>query len=490
MLLDIPPRAGWDRVLITSVSEDSRRIEPGGLFIAVSGTSQDGMDFLPDALERGAVAVVCERPQELRVPCAVVSDARRALAVLAAGFYDEPTQEIHTIGVTGTNGKTTVCHWVSHLLGSNDVALVTTVTNAESGLRELTGLTTPSSPIVQRIAREVVESGKRSLVIEASSIGLEQLRLDAVAFDVAAFTNLTHDHLDLHGNLERYLDAKARLFRRLGPEGWAVVNADDSRAGDILKGTRGRVLRVGTHEPADLAATGVEPKGDGVRFRLAYADEVAEICLPVAGLHNVQNALLAVGIALVSGMTLAAIAGLLPSLPAVPGRQTRFRDDRGVTAIVDFAHNPEALRRMLEIVRTPYGRVAAVFGCPGGSDRAKRPQMGEISGRLADLTVLTSDNPKQEAPQTIAGEIAAGVRRVGGHFEVHLDRASAVRWAVEWANPGDVVLVAGKGHERVQIVGDALVPYSDAEVLAGLGFTAGRQPRGPNDSKERLKDTR
>lgn len=475
-LLGVELDAEWNGISVTGISEDSRQIESGGLFVAIPGTARDGADFATDAAARGAAAVVCEHLLPLDVPCVVVSDARRALAALAAGHFDHPTRELHTIGVTGTNGKTTVCHWIAHILGGERTELVTTVTNAESGISELT---TPSSPVVQRIARTAVEAGKANLVIEASSIGLKQRRLDAVKFDVAAFTNLTHDHLDLHGSLESYMNAKAHLFRQLEPAGWAVVHGTDPAAEAILAASRGRPFTVGLSDSADLSAREIAPTASGTSFLLAQGRETAVVCLPAIGRHNVENALVAAGVAVCSDVALAEIAERLRTAPAIRGRGAVFRNAARVTAVVDFAHNPDALQRTLEMLRPIYDRVVAVFGCPGESDRAKRPRMGEICGRLADLTILTSDNPKGEPPEAIIEEIAVGLRGTGGAQESCVDRADAVRRGVERARPGDVVLVAGKGHEEYQIVEGERIPYSDARVLESLGFVLSSGPSFP-----------
>ena len=459
--------AGAGDVGVTGVCEDSRTIEPGVLFVAIDGTARDGTDFAAAAVARGAVAVVAERPLSLAVPVVIVPDARRALADLAAAFYDTPTEALRVVGVTGTNGKTTVCHWIAHLLGPARTELVGTVANEARGLP---AMTTPASPIVQRIAREAVDAGREHLVIEASSIGLAQGRLDAVSFDVVAFTNLGEDHADLHPDRDAYLAAKAGLFRRLGPDGWGVVNADDPHHAAIAAACRGRTLTVGRARGVDLRATGVEPSSDRVRFVLESGGRSARVDLPAAGVGRVENALVAAGVGLCAGLDLTRIAARLRTAPDVPGRWSVFRDDAGTTAIVDFAHNPDALARALEALQGAYDRIVAVFGVPGGTDRAKRLRMGEIAGRAADVTVLTNDNPKDEAPESILAEIASGVRRVEGHFETCADRAEAIGRAVTAAGAGGVVLVAGKGHERYQIVRGEHIPYADGAVLARLGF--------------------
>jgi len=454
-------------ILVAGIGEDSRRVEPGDLFVAIDGTACDGADFAADAAGHGAVAVIAERQLRIDIPVFVVPDARRALAQLASAFFDAPTEKLRTVGITGTNGKTTVSHWVTHLLGAERTELIGTVANDGRGL---SGMTTPSSPDVQRIAREAAAAGKANLVIEASSIGLAHSRLDTIAFDIAAFTNLTNDHLELHGDLGAYIAAKARLFRQVKPDGWSVVNADDPHACEILAASAGRALTVGRNRAADLRATDVSTLPDRTEFRVTWRGEMIPVIVPTIAVGGVENALVAAGVGICAGLSFTAAADGLRSVPAVPGRWEVFRNADGTTAIVDFAHNPDALGRALERLRGAYDRVVAVFGAPGGTDRQKRLEMGQVSGRLADLTVVTSDNPKNEAPERIVEEIARGVRQANGRFETHVDRAEAVRQAVARTGQGGVVLVAGKGHERYQIVRGKRISYSDTSVLADLGF--------------------
>jgi UDP-N-acetylmuramoyl-L-alanyl-D-glutamate--2,6-diaminopimelate ligase len=460
-------RPGWERIVVTDVCDDSRDVRPGALFVAIPGAVHDGADFVDDALGRGAAAVVSERALAIPVPLLRTDDARAALARLCAAFHGRPTEGLFTVGVTGTNGKTTVCHWIAHLLGGDRSVLIGTLANEARGLP---AVTTPSSRVVQRIAAEAREGGAECLVIEASSIGLEQRRLDAVDFDVGLFTNLTRDHLDLHGTMEAYAKAKRILFDRLKEIASAVINADDPAGGSMLAGCAADVVRYGLTEGADLRGLDPAWAARSARCALAWRGESVRLELPHPGRHNLMNALAASAVALIRGVPLDAVAERLGSAPKLEGRSQFFSRTDGVIGVLDFAHTPDALRRSLEALRPPAGRVFLVFGCPGGSDRGKRPAMGEIAGRLADRTILTADNPKHEAPDAIAEGIEAGLRPTGGDWERIVDRAAAIGRAVERARPGDVILVAGKGHERYQIVGDVFVPYSDRDVLEGLGF--------------------
>lgn len=459
----------WRDVEISGISDDSRCVLAGELFVAIPGASHDGCDYAEDALGRGAAAIVSERACASGVPNLVVPDARVALALLAAEFYGHPTRSLFSVGVTGTNGKTTVCHMAAHLLGAACTTVIGTVANEARGLR---AATTPGSPIVQAIARNAVRAGHRNLVVEASSIGLAQHRLDAVDFDVAVFTNLSRDHYDFHHGRANYLEAKAALFRGLTGSATAVVNRDDPAAGEILDAVSAHILTYSAERAADLTASDIRLEARTSSFKVSWRGEDADVRLPLPGRHNVANALAAVGIGLCAGASLVESAGRLRSVDPVPGRCQYFRRADGTMAVVDFAHTPDALARMLDLVRQAHSRIIVVFGCPGESDRGKRAQMGDVAGRLADLTVLTVDNPKHEDPRAIIDEIASGMARSGARVERVLDRDAAIRLAVAEAGVDDVVLVAGKGHEAYQIVGDRYVEYSDAAVLERLGFTA------------------
>lgn len=466
--LGIDDAAGFEDVMVVGITEDTRRLQPGDLFVAVSGRARNGADFIDEAVRRGAAAVVAKQTHDAPVPVFVVPEPRRALARLSATFFDAPTAELLTVGVTGTNGKTTVCHWIAHILGAAETELIGTVANEAHGLHALTTL---PSPIVHRIARDALDAGKRNLVIEASSIGLAQHRLDDVGFDIAAFTNLSPDHLDWHKDMPAYEEAKAGLFRSLPPDGWAVVNADDPAAERMVRMSPGRAFRVSLGEAGALCAADIQQEPEGIRFRLVRGTEAMPTCLPATGRHNVENALVAAGVALCAGVSLGEVAAQLCSAPAVPGRGEFFRRSAdGATAVVDFAHNAAGLARMLDTLRLSYGRIAVVLGCPGETSPSKRADMGSVSGRMADLVLLTSDNPKDEDPTVIAEDLAAGVRAAGGAYEICIDRAQAILRAATWTGANDVILIAGKGHETYQIVGSTFVPHVDAAVLEGVGF--------------------
>jgi len=480
--IDLPAHPSWKGIYVTRVIEDSRRIEPGDLFVAIRGVKGDGHDYIGQAIARGAVAVVSERPCGPSVPELVVPDGRAALAILAAEMEGRPTEELFTVGVTGTNGKTTVAHLAAQVLGEGETELVSTVSNETRGIP---GVTTPPAPIVQRIARRAVDAGKRNLVIEASSIGLDQRRLFGVGFDVAVFTNLTHDHLDYHRDMEGYLAAKLILFQGLREDAIALINTDDPASGRVASSTRARVITYGFDNEADLRPLDIEPSVRGTIFTLAAPEGSVCVRIHLPAEYNVANALAAAGIGLAKGLKLEEVGRRLGEARPAEGRCEIFRSGDGAEVIVDFAHSPDALERTLRFLKRNYPRVICVFGCPGESDRKKRPLMGRISGRLADLTILTTDNPKQEDPDRIIDEIEIGIIATPGRYERVVDRKEAIRRAIRSSREGDAVLIAGKGHETYQIVGERFVPYSDAAVLQGLGFT---QVRGGNPLPPRTEN--
>lgn len=454
---------GWEKIEIDGVSEDSRQIRPGFLFVAIRGFIEDGRGYIDDALSRGAAAVVVEGvAPPLPVPCIRVGNARAALASLSAALFADPTQKLFTVGVTGTNGKTTVCHLSTHLLGEERTVLVSTVANEA---RNLHAVTTPGSPLIQQISREAVDAGKENLVLETSSAALILNRVDRVDFDAAVFTNISHDHLDLHKDMEAYLKAKLLLFQGLKPEATAIVNADDPAADRVLAANTGRLLTYAVHGDADLRAEDIRCELQKTAFTLRIDSKALPIELHLPGRHNVYNALAAAAVGMVGGIPLVTIAARLKTAQSVDGRYQFFRAKNGATVIVDFAHSPDALEKMLASLRPHCNSLISLFGCSGESDRKKRPLMGAVSGRLADMTILTDDNPKREDPGAIIAEIEAGIIPTGGSYEKIADRQEAIRRAIDLVKEKDILLIAGKGHEPYQIIGREFVPYNDAVFL-------------------------
>ncbi|RMF42080.1 MAG: UDP-N-acetylmuramoyl-L-alanyl-D-glutamate--2,6-diaminopimelate ligase [Anaerolineae bacterium] len=471
---------------VSGVYLDSRQVQPGGIFVALTGGQVDAHRFVPDAIQRGAVAIVGTRPPiDLPVPYAQVQDARKALAQLSAALYDYPAHRLTVIGVTGTDGKTTTSNLLYHILhhAGIRVGMVSTV-NARIGNQELdTGfhVTTPEAPDVQRYLSMMVQAGLTHAVLEATSHGLEQQRVGECAFDVAVVTNITHEHLDYHGDYRQYRAAKARLFGMLGqtpPKAHgtprvAVLNRDDASYDYLWEVTpqRARRLSYGMHPKATFRAEEVEALPDGMRFTLRTPRTRERVTIPLLGAYNVSNVLAALTAAAGGlGVDLHTALDSLRTFPGIPGRMERIALGQDFIAIVDFAHTPNALTRALETVRAlTTGRVIAVFGSAGLRDRQKRRLMAETSARMADLTVLTAEDPRTESLEDILAEMAAGALAQGGvegeTFWRIPDRREAIRFAVKQAQPGDVVIVCGKGHEQSMCFGETEYPWDDRTAL-------------------------
>ena len=454
---------------ILGLTSDSRRVEPGFLFAALPGSHHDGRTFIGEALSRGAAAVLAPpgtRPPEPALPMILDANPRRRFAQMAARFH--PGQPPTVAAVTGTNGKTSVVAFLRRLwrrLGRSAASLGTLGLQAP-GIDRPGGLTTPDPVDLHRTLSDLQGSGVECLALEASSHGLAQYRLDGVRVTAAAFTNLGRDHLDYHGTPEAYLAAKLRLFQDLvEPGGAAVVNADTPEGATVAAAAEDRGLRVFTYGFAgtDIQLTDVHPRPDGQALELTVAGRHHGVTLPLIGDFQVENALCALGLAVACGEDPDAAIAAIAELDGVPGRLQRVaRRGDGAVAYVDYAHTPDALAAVLRALR-PHtaGRLHVVFGCGGDRDRGKRPQMGRVAADLADVAIVTDDNPRTENPAAIRHEILAacpGARDIG-------DRAEAIANAVAGLAAGDLLVVAGKGHESGQIIGTAAVPFDDAAVV-------------------------
>ena len=456
---------------VAAVTDDSRLLRPGGLFVAVRGTDRDGHDYLGEVAERGAGAAVVEDASRTTLPALVVRDARRAAAIVASEAFGLPAEQLRLIGVTGTNGKTTTVGMLRHLLdepGARAASIGTLgvrVGSAGEVLEGGTGLTTPGPIELQRVLRALVEyEGVRAVAMEVSSHSLDQRRVEGVGFDVGVFTNLTQDHLDYHRTMDAYLAAKALLIAHLRPGGTAVVNADDAHWRGLPAAPR--TIRFGVESPnVDVRAADVRYESRGSEWLLELGGERHEVRLPLIGSFNVENALGAAAAAWSVGIAPATLAERLSTLPQVPGRLEILHE--APTVLRDYAHTPDALARALEAVR-PFTRRALilVFGCGGDRDRTKRPLMGEIAARGADRVIVTSDNPRTEDPEQILDDIEAGM---GGRAHERVeDRREAIARAIEMAGDGDVVLLAGKGHETYQIRGTTKLPFDERLIVHEL----------------------
>lgn len=446
-------------VTVTGITADSRQVSPGDLFISIPGAHVDAHRFIPDAIERGAVAVVSQRPCEVPagVGAVVVPDARRALSALADRFYGYPSCTLKMVGVTGTNGKTTTAFLVEAIAREAGKTMGVIGTAGMMLGREViegkAGYTTPEPQTIHRLLATMLDRGAWGAVMEVSSHALEQHRTDHCRFDVAVFTNLTHEHLDYHGDMESYYAAKARLFHELRPGATAVINIDDPYgrrlAGELPLGVR--LYTYGFASDAEVRAEDVQLTAGGARYRLITPVGAVDIEAPyLFGAYNVSNALAAVAAGLALGFGLNTAARALRAAKGAPGRFERIDEGQDFTVVVDYAHTPDGFEKLLSDVarlKEPGTRVIMVFGSAGHRDRTKRPDMGRIAGEYCDVLVLTEEDPRTEDALEIAREIAAGVTR--DEVEIHLieDRVEAIEHAIRMARSGDIVLITGKGHE-------------------------------------------
>jgi UDP-N-acetylmuramoyl-L-alanyl-D-glutamate--2,6-diaminopimelate ligase len=450
-------------VEISDLAYDTRAVGPGALFFCVPGERHDGHAFARDAVDRGAVALVVERVLGLDVAQLVVPDARRAMAQAAVVFFDDPTRELEVAGVTGTNGKTTTTFILHSILAAagRRPGLLGTIDSRIGGERRQAIRTTPEAIDLQRAFREMLDAGDRSCALEATSHGSELGRLDGVRFSALAFTNLGQDHLDFHGTFEHYFDAKRRLFVE-GERPPAAVNVGDDygrRLADELRALGHEpLLTFGMAGDADIRPEQLELDGSGARLRAGGL----ELRTKLRGRFNVENVLAAVAVSRLLGVENDAIAAGVEAHEGVPGRFEAVEAGQPFAVVVDYSHKPDALENVLRTAREfARSRVICVFGCGGDRDRAKRPLMGRIASELADVAIVTSDNPRSEDPDAIIAEVVAGA---AASLEVEPDRAAAIGRGLALAHEGDVVVIAGKGHEQGQEFGDRTIPFDDREV--------------------------
>lgn len=459
---------------VNAVEFSSRDVAPGALFFCVPGTTVDGHDFAADALERGAVALVVERKLDIDAPQFLVDDAREALALCSANFYGMPSRKLDLVGITGTNGKTTTCFLVEHLVrhAGRRAGLIGTVECHVADEVYPSIHTTPESRDFQELLARMVDAGVDVCACEVSSHALDLGRVRGSSFAVAAFSNLTQDHLDYHKTMEDYFAAKARLFTEYEPA--ASVICTDSDAGRHmaqLVADAGRTLyRVGSGADCDVRLAEARFDARTTRIDLEACGEWLHVTLPLVGRFNVENALVAFGIGLALGFTNEAIVSALESAPQVPGRLERVTGSKGAHpgfgVLVDYAHTPDSVAKAIDAVRAVTdGRVLCVFGCGGDRDHGKRPKMG-TAALAADFAIVTSDNPRTEDPNAIIEQILSGMKGHEERYAVMPDRAEAIRFAIGRAREGDVVLIAGKGHEDYQIIGNVKHHFDDREVAA------------------------
>jgi UDP-N-acetylmuramyl-tripeptide synthetase len=449
------------------IQYDSRKVRPGDTFVAIPGLKYDGADFIPQAIANGAQVIVAEK--EVSIPPGIkfekVPSARKALAYLSAKYYDFPSRKLKLMGVTGTNGKTTVAYLIHSILTTAGfkAGIIGTINSA---------LTTPESADLQAELSQMVSEGITHCVMEVSSHALAQERVYGCEFAQAIFTNLTHDHLDYHKTMENYLAAKRKLFEMLSPEAVAIINVDDPASASLIEVVKGEVIPYGLkqakHELRSTKYSEFDVRVSQVEIRekeMFLKINATEIRTPLIGLHHAYNILAAYHSGLALGLSSSLIKKGIEAVKIIPGRQEEIELGQPFRVIVDFAHSPDSLQKLMETYR-PFtkGKIILVFGCPGERDREKRPIMGEIAARLADQVVVTTDDPHGEDPVQIIKDIVKGIERSGKALMIEIDRRKAIEEALKMAQPGDTVLVAGRGHEKLQDFAGKKVPLDDRQV--------------------------
>ncbi len=471
---DVPTLLAKLRAFPRRITADSRCVEPGVAFAAYPGAHVDGRKFVPDAIARGAAAVLWESAgfawdRGWQVPHLPVEGLQKRLGSIADFIYGSPSQQLWMVGVTGTNGKTSCAHWIGHALDAcgRRAGILGTLGNGLVGGLAPASHTTPDAPSLHELLRQFKAAGAKAVAMEVSSHGLDQGRVGGVKFDVALFTNLTRDHLDYHGTMAAYGQAKARLFTWPGLR-TAVVNADDPFGQSLIDAARSRGARLLTYglAAADIAATGIAMSGSGITLSVNTPWGKSEFTSPMIGAFNAQNLLGVLGVLLASDVALDDAAVALARLQPPAGRMQRLGGGDRPLVIVDYAHTPDALEKVLTALRPAVvspGELVCVFGCGGDRDPGKRPEMGHIAARFADRVLVTSDNPRSEDPVAIANAIARGVRDEGNRrWTIEIDRRAAIGHAIGSAKASDVVLIAGKGHETYQEAGGVRAAFSDA----------------------------
>ena len=459
-------------VEITGITNDSRKVRPGYLYVAIKGYKADGHNFIKKSLECGAQAIVSEEKLSLdtSIPQIVVRNTRKALSSLSCCFYNNPSQKINVVGVTGTNGKTTTTFLTKSIIekAGYEAGLIGTI-NYQIGEKMITAQeTTPESVELQRLIAEMVEAKIKFAVMEVSSHSAIQHRIENIDFKTAVFTNITAEHLDYHKTISNYMNAKLELFKNLRKDSFAVLNADDEFSEYFADRTNAKILWYGIKNDADIKAEICRESTSDIMIKLKYSRKEIDMKIPFVGVHNVYNVLAAVASAISLGFELDVIKSGIETAPTVPGRLESVPCNRGFEVVVDYAHTPHALETVLQALKNLVkGRILLVFGCGGDRDKEKRPLMGRIADEKSDVFWLTNDNPRSEDPLNIIDGIKAGIKP-GRSFHTQINRHKAIADALSEATDGDLVLVAGKGHEKYQIIKDTITPFDDREVIKAI----------------------
>ena len=468
--LDILASTAEPELEVTDVVNDSRTVTPGAVFVAVRGFETDGHRFIPQAVSAGAAVVICEESPAVPVPYVLVADSRHALAVTARNFFGDPSSKLCVIGVTGTNGKTTTTYLIKHLLEEilhAKVGLIGTNGNMIGDEMLHSERTTPESRDLQELFTRMLEAGCTHVVMEVSSHALDLGRVEGIHFAVGIFTNLTQDHLDYHKTMENYAAAKAKLFSMCDK---GVVNLDDAWSDFMLERAKCPVLTYSVkNNRGDLAAHDIKYSASGVKFCAVHGATIQPVSLAIPGTFSVYNALGVLACMLQLGISLQDAAEAMATATGVKGRVEVVPTDGDYTILIDYAHTPDALENVLRSMReVTEGRLVALFGCGGDRDRTKRPIMGRIAAELADFVVVTSDNPRTEEPEAIVADILEGMKDSGTPRQVIVNRPAAIEWAIEHHEPGDVIILAGKGHEDYQILGKTKIHMDEREIVADV----------------------
>lgn len=470
LLAGIPQTGEWynEEMEITSITADSRQVQPGALFAAIPGTKQDGQTYIPEALERGAAAVLCQSPPDYPGPWLVTEDIRRAYAVLCANWFGRPADALRLVAVTGTNGKTTTSSLLYELISGvtgTKVGLIGTNRNMIGQMELPSFATTPDSYTLNRLLRQMVDAGCKYVVMEASSHALSQARTVGLRFDVGVFTNLTRDHLDYHHDMEAYRAAKEKLFDQCEK---AVLNLDDETGRYYEARVPCETFTYSENDSrADLTARDLRLFPGHVEFVALMQGRLERIHLPIPGGFSVYNALAALSAGVCLGLDLSDLARVMRSVKGVKGRVEIVPVPRAFTVIIDYAHSPNALENILVTARdVTANRLICLFGCGGDRDKTKRPIMGAVAQELADVVMVTSDNPRTERPEDIIGDILSGMEPDAGNIYVQPDRVKAIAWCMAQGKPGDVIVLAGKGHELTQEINGVCYPMDERKIVA------------------------
>ncbi|HZS44419.1 MAG TPA: UDP-N-acetylmuramoyl-L-alanyl-D-glutamate--2,6-diaminopimelate ligase [Blastocatellia bacterium] len=461
---------GSSEIVAQDITHDSRRCGPGTIFVAIKGLKVNGNKFVPQAIERGSNAIISEDepPKNFSGGWIQVRNPRQALAQASAAVFKYPTKQLKLVGITGTNGKTTTAHLVDSIIRAHDgISAIMGTINARIGTESVKAEhTTPEASEVQRFLRRAVDTGAHAAVMEVSSHSLDMHRVDACRFEVAAFTNLTRDHLDYHGTMDDYFAVKRRLFNgEVGSPRYAIINIDDPRGNELVKASTGTVITYGLKYDADVKTDMFSLTLSGLNFIASTPKGSIHVSSPLVGRPHVYNILAAIGIGIALGYDQETIETGINTCPVVEGRFERVPCNEDFAVIVDYAHTDDALRNVLKTAReVARNRIITVFGCGGDRDRTKRPLMGQAAARFSDVVIVTSDNPRSEDPMDIIAEIEPGLESIGKPYLKIPDRREAIHRAIKEAQPGDLVLLAGKGHEDYQVLKDRTLHFDDREV--------------------------